>query len=177
MVDDVLSGDRLIGMIQPRNEEDVDAHSKLFDIGCAGRLTSFNEIGDGRYYITLSGIHRFWLSAEVKADTPYRQAAVSWDMFALDFHRDKSGDSIDREAFLDVMHDYLSAEGIKTGWELAPSAPIDTLVASLAMGCPFAPNEKQALLEAKTVAERAQCLMALMTMSGAGGLGGEQILQ
>ena len=70
------------------------------------------------------------------------------------------------------MQDYLDAENLKTDWEAVDDAPLDALVVSLAMGCPFAPNEKQALLEARTVAERAECLIALMEMAGGDEAGG-----
>jgi Lon protease-like protein len=136
-------------------------------VGCAGRMTSFTETGDGRYLITLTGIRRFELTNELASDTPYRQGVTDWTIFDIDAHKDPSGDAVDREMFLDIMRDYLEAEGLKADWDAALSAPIDTLVSSLAMGCPFAPNEKQALLEAKTIADRAECLMTLMEMSGA----------
>jgi hypothetical protein len=175
MVDDVLGGDRLIGMIQPKDSEDDG--SPLFDVGCAGRITSFMEAGDGRYLITLTGTRRFRLAGEAAADTPYRLGQVDWAAFEIDARKDRSGDVIDRDEFLEIMHDYLGSEGLETDWEAASTAPIDALVASLAMGCPFAPNEKQALLEARTVADRAECLMALMEMSGADESGGDQRLQ
>lgn len=168
MVDDALSGSRLIGMIQPKAGEDANARAMLYRVGCAGRLTSFTETGDGRYLITLTGVRRFAVKEEMSADTPYRIGVADWDSFDVDAHKDATGETIDRAAFLEIMRGYLDAEGLEADWDAAASAPIDTLVASLAMGCPFAPNEKQALLEAKTVAERAKCLMTLMEISGAG---------
>ena len=176
MVDDVLGGARMIGMIQPTDEAGGDQPA-LFSVGCAGRISSFVETGDGRYMITLNGKRRFRIAQEVSTDMPYRIAQADWSAFDIDIHGDKSGESVDREAFLDVMHDYLDTEGLQTDWEEASAASIDALVVSLAMGCPFAPNEKQALLEAYTVEDRAACLMALMEMSGGDENGGEQMLQ
>ncbi len=177
MVDDALGGARVIGMIQPSEGVGEDGRPSLFDVGCAGRITSFMEADDGRYLITLTGLRRFRLKIEAVADTPYRQAQADWAAFDIDAHKDLSGEEIDRDEFLEIMQDYLGAEGLETDWEAAASAPIDALVASLAMGCPFAPNEKQALLEARSVAERAECLMALMEMSGGEGPSGDQRLQ
>lgn len=176
MVDDALGGDRIIGMVQPRNAAAED-DKLLYGVGCAGRITSFVETGDGRYLITLTGLQRFRIVDELEADTPYRMARVDWSEFDVDAHLDRTGEAVDREAFLDVMHDYLEAEGLKTDWDAVDEAPIEALVVSLAMGCPFAPNEKQALLEAKTTADRAECLMALMEMSGADEPDGDQTLQ
>lgn len=163
MVDDALGGSRLIGMIQPRAGED----SALYDVGCAGRITSFSETGDGRYQITLTGVHRFRLTGEAAGDAPYRIGVADWGAFDIDGHRDLSDENVDRDELLDLMQDYLETEGLKTDWDAASQAPVDALVASLAMGCPFGPSEKQALLEAMTTQDRAECLMALMEMSGA----------
>ncbi|CAK9039352.1 AMP nucleosidase [Durusdinium trenchii] len=165
MVDDVLGGARMIGMIQPADDRDRDP-SNLFSVGCAGRISSFVETGDGRYLVTLNGRRRFRVVQEISTDTPYRIAEADWQAFEIDAHPDPSGENVDREAFLQVMQNYLDAEGLQTDWEEASSASVDALVVSLAMGCPFAPNEKQALLEAQTVEERAACLIALMEMSG-----------
>ncbi len=177
MVDNALAGARAIGMIQPLDPSAVDPVPALYDVGCAGRITSFAETEDGRYLITLTGLRRFRLLGEVSADTPYRLAQVDWNAFPADAREDPSGAAIDRQEFLNAMRRYLEAESLKADWDAALSAPIEALVVSLAMGCPFAPNEQQALLEAETVADRAECLMALMEMSGADEPNGDQHLQ
>ncbi len=165
MVDDALGAGRTIGMIQPKDIGPRQEPPQLYDVGCAGRITSFAESGDGRYMITLTGVRRFRLQEEVNPDEAYRTATVDWNAFDIDAHKDLSGEHVDREAFLEIMSDYLDAESLKTDWDAVEDAQIDALVVSLAMGCPFAPNEKQALLEAQTVADRAECLMALMEMA------------
>ncbi len=177
MVDDALGAERMIGMIQPLDPARGGDEPPLYDVGCAGRITSFTETGDGRYLITLTGLHRFRIEGETGDAAPYRIANVDWGAFNIDAHRDISGDTVDREEFIEIMQDYLEAESLKTDWDAVDEAPIEALVVSLAMGCPFAPNEKQALLEAVTVADRAECLMALMEMSGADETGGDQTLQ
>ncbi len=164
MIDDALGGARIIGMIQPR-ENDSGAKAPLYDVGCAGRITAFQETGDGRYLISLTGLSRFRLAQEMDAATPYRQANADYSAFASDIGEDRSGARIDRDLLFDAMRGYFSAEGLSTDWTEAGAAPTEALVNSLAMGCPFAPNEKQALLEAGTLADRADCLIALMRMS------------
>lgn len=164
MVDDALAGARMIGMIQPRDGAELD-RPPLYAVGCAGRITSFAEADDHRYLITLTGVRRFRVVEELNADTPYRQAKVDWASFPIDETADLSAEAVDRTRLLEAMRDYLEAEGLKTDWEVVDDAPTDALIASLAMGCPFAPNEKQALLEAESMAARADCLIALMEMS------------
>lgn len=168
MVDDALAGARAIGMIQPRDGEEEEA-PPLYRVGCAGRITSFAETGDGRYLMTLTGIMRFAVVEEVAADTPYRQARVDYASYAADSAPDPSVEMIDRERLNETMREYLDSEGLSTDWAAVSEAPIEALVNSLAMGCPFAPNEKQALLEAGGASARADCLIALMRMSAAAG--------
>ncbi|MEO1252725.1 MAG: LON peptidase substrate-binding domain-containing protein [Pseudomonadota bacterium] len=175
MIDDALAGARTIGMVQPRGAGVDDMAPPLYDVGCAGRITSFAETGDGRYLITLTGVRRFRVIEEARVDTPYRVARADWSAFDIDAHPDTSGSDVDRELLLEIMRDYLEAEGLKADWDAAAEAPVDALVVSLAMGCPFAPNEKQALLEAPTIADQAECLMALMEMSGGDEPGGASV--
>ncbi len=176
MIDDALAGARTIGMIQPRTSE-VRAAPTLFDVGCAGRITSFSETGDGRYLITLTGVRRFRITDEITSDASYRSVQADWSAYEIDAHDDRSAADVDRDLFLEIMRDYLDAEGLKADWEAAENAPVEALIVSLAMGCPFAPSEKQALLEAQTFAEQAECLMALMEMSGGEDSGGDTTLQ
>jgi Lon protease-like protein len=173
MIDDALGGARMIGMIQPRDDS---RSPELYSVGCAGRITSFVETGDGRYLITLTGVSRFHVNKEIGATTPYRQAAVDYTAFAGDIRPDETADAVDRDGLFEAMLNYLDTEGIGTDWDAAQEAPSDALVNSLAMGCPFAPNEKQALLEAQNASERARCLVTLMQM-GAGDAPDERTIQ
>lgn len=176
MIDDALAGPRMIGMIQPKEDEE-GLRPALYDVGCAGRITSFAETDDGRYVINLTGTRRFRLNEEVASDTPYRLARPDWSAFEVDAHKDQSASNIDREALLTALGQYLEAEQLHIEWDQATAAPIDALIVSLAMGCPFAPNEKQALLEAPTLAEQASCLITLMKFSGADEGGDDSMLQ
>ena len=68
MVDYALSKDRLIGMIQSNNT------GELFNIGCLGKITSFNETNGGRYLINLEGISCFVIKKEVTKQYNFRMA-------------------------------------------------------------------------------------------------------
>ncbi|MEM6852452.1 MAG: LON peptidase substrate-binding domain-containing protein [Pseudomonadota bacterium] len=163
MIDDALGGDRLIGMIQPlRSSGESSIGSELYEVGCAGRLTSFSETADGRYLITLTGLVRFRIVETLSTITPYRQARVDWDDFSVDLTPADDDDVPDRAGLLAVLKDYLKAQQLEADWETIEDAPCETLINSLAMICPFDPKEKQALLEAPALADRAQTLLALM---------------
>ncbi len=167
LVDAALSSDRLIGVIQPTQNEEKVLKPALSSIGCAGRVTGFRENDDGRYLITLTGICRFRMVEELPTDTPYRRITAD---FAPEVGDLNPADETEfpRERLLTALKDYLSRRDLKADWKSVLSAPPETLVNALAMLCPFEPAEKQALLEAPGWAERVDTLIALLEMANAG---------
>lgn len=168
MVDDAMAGDRLIGMVQTRPGGSRDL-PPLAPVGCVGRITSFAETSDGRYLITLTGLCRFELGDELPVRTPYRQVRAGFARFEDDLKPTADTPALDRERFLAALSRYLDHRGLGIEWETAEAAPLEALVNSLAMGLPFDAGEKQALLEAVTVSERAEALTALLEIDAAGG--------
>lgn len=174
MLDDVLkTRERLIGMIQPRPRP--GGGEALSAIGCAGRLTAFQETEDGRYMITLTGVSRFRLVSELGGFTPYRRAEVEWDSFERDLGAAEEDRDFDRPAFLALLSRYFAAEGLSTDWDNMKDAGDEMLVNALSILCPFAPEDKQALLEAPTLATRRETLVTLMEYALLGG--GEERMQ
>jgi Lon protease-like protein len=162
MVEDCMKSDRrLIGMIQPR----LGGAEGLAQVGCAGRLTSFSETDDGRYMITLTGIARFALRAEVPGFQPYRRAQVDFAPYHTDLAAPEADPGLDRRAFLKDLARYLQAAKMGTDWSNLKETDDEMLVNVLSMLCPFAPEEKQALLEAVTLPERRQILQTLIAFS------------
>ncbi|MGB3624927.1 MAG: LON peptidase substrate-binding domain-containing protein [Henriciella sp.] len=162
MFDDAMSGNRIIGMIQP---VDTDrGHPKLAGVGCAGRVTSYSETEDGRYLVNLTGICRYGLVEELDVNTPYRQVRANWKSFESDLTPPDTSDLPDRSRLGDALRKYVTSNEMEVDWEAVESAPLETLVNALAAGCPFSPMEKQALLEAETVAKRCEALIALLDM-------------
>ena len=162
MVDDAFKAQRLIGIAQPVNEE--AAKPELYKIGGVGRITNFAEV-ENRYHITLSGISRFEILNELPVTTPYRQIQVSYERFISDRSFEDHERSIDRPKLLNALKRYFSVNKIDSDWESIERAPGEALVNSLSMIAPVEPAEKQALLEAPTVAERASILIALIELS------------
>ncbi|WP_400083961.1 LON peptidase substrate-binding domain-containing protein [Yoonia sp. R78084] len=175
MLDDVLkTPSRLIGMVQPYDAPGKGG--KLHSIGCAGRVTAFSETEDGRYMITLAGMSRFRISQEVEGFTPYRRCNVSWQGFERDLGPVERDDSFDREAFMEALGRYLVDQGLSTDWESLGEAEDELLINSLSMLCPFAPEDKQALLEAPSLTTRRETLMTLIEFALRGG-SGEEVMQ
>lgn len=166
MIDDALSGSRLIGMVQtvPGGSRE---RPNLAGVGCAGKITSFSETGDGRYMITLTGIVRFTVGRELLVATPYRQVSPDFSDFAGDLALPEQDEEFDRSQLLAALKAYLDRRGLEVEWETAAEAPGDALINSLAMALPFDPAEKQALLEARTCAERREVLIAMMAIDAA----------
>jgi Lon protease-like protein len=166
MVSDALAGDRLIGMIQPDNDEaDLSGSPELKQVGCAGRITSFAETPDGRILITLSGICRFAILKEIVSDKPYRQVEADFSGFADDLVDTDDDAAVDRTSLLKVFQQYLTANDMSADWDQVKAASTEALVNTLAVLAPHAPREKQALLEAKDLKSRADVLIALTEMA------------
>lgn len=178
MVDDCLkTSTRLIGMIQPRAVPSGEG-GHLHRIGCAGRLTSFSETEDGRYMISLTGVSRFRIQAEVGAGaTPYRRARVDWTGFERDIGHAETDPTLDRVEFLDLLARFFAAVSLSTEWGSLKEAEDELLINALSMLCPFAPDERQALLEAPSLTTRREALVALMefALRGAPGQSGETL--
>jgi len=173
MVDDAMAGERMIGMVQTRPGGDRDRPA-LAMVGCLGRITSFAETSDGRYLITLTGLCRFAVKEELAQRLPYRQVRAAYAAFEDDLKPPADDDGFDRVRFLRALKAYLERRMLDVDWEAAKSAPAEALVNSLAMALPFDPSEKQALIEARTLADRRAALVALMEIDIAGRSGEDE---
>jgi Lon protease-like protein len=172
MTRDALAGDRLIGMVQPSNPGASGDNPPVYPMGCAGRITSFAETEDERFLITLTGTCRFRIRDELPLLEGYRRVVPEWSEFARDLGSEDEP-AFDRERLMRGLKGYFQQHQISADWGAINSVPGERLVTSVAMVCPFEPSEKQALLEASDLNERARLLtamveMALMHTSGVG---------
>jgi Lon protease-like protein len=169
LLDFALKGDRLIAMVQPAphagNEESPKGKSfPLRSVGCAGRLTAFSETEDGRYFISLAGVARFRLGAEVASEQVFRLAEVDFAPYAADFVCGHGDAAVDRPRLLATLKSYLTANSLAADWERINNASNERLVNTLSILSPYGPEEKQALLEASDLKARAEALVALAEM-------------
>ena len=170
MLEDALkTPHRLIGMIQPRKVPGQETARRLYHIGCVGRVTQMSETEDGRYMITLTGLSRFRLVEEVDGFTPYRRARVSWDGFARDLGPAETDPGFDRAGFMALLARYFEARALQTDWDSLKEADDELLINSLSMLLGFEPEDKQALLEAPSLATRCETLVALLEYALRGG--------
>jgi len=169
MVDAAMAGARIIGMVQPLPDNGPVGTPPLYRIGCAGRITTYSETGDGRYMITLTGISRFEIIEEIAGDQGFRLCRISAASFTEDFVELAGEKAVDRKALLACFRDYLEANHLEADWESISQASNETLVNALSMMSPFGPAEKQALLEAPDLRSRAETLIAITEVTLARG--------
>ena len=170
MTRDALGGARLIGMVQPAEPApggpgiDDRMNPPVYPVGCAGRITQFSETDDGRYLLTLTGVSRFRIREELPLLSGYRRVVPDWRPYAHD-QGSPADPGFDRERLIRGLKGFFAGRQISADWEAIEKAPGEHLVISLAMACPFAPSEKQALLEAADPDERAKLLTTLVEMA------------
>ncbi len=186
MIEDALAAPRLIGMIQPSEPVESGApkpggtalsggtEPQLYEIGCAGRIVSFSETGDGRFLITLAGIARFRIAREIEGRHGYRRVVPDWTPFRRDIEPADGGaePAFERAKLLAALRAFLQLNEIEVDWGAIETTPDAALAIVLPMSCPFEAREKQALLECATPADRMRMLVALMEMAVAESRGG-----
>lgn len=171
MVRDALGGDRHIGMIQPRTPRpdnwgpiaELGDHPELYSVGCCGRIEQCDRQPDGRYVIVLKGVTRFRIRNELPVLRGYRRVQADYAEFSID--SDASHPQIDRDRLLSAVEDYSRRHDLEFDLDLLLSLPPLTLVNALSAALPFAPAEKQALLEAPAPEDREALLLTLMGMA------------
>lgn len=161
MIEEVLaSPDRVMGMIQP-NISIKDPNSKsLKKVGCAGKISSFSETGDGRFLVTLTGLIRFEVLEELDTTTPYRQIVANYDNHSDDLNPSNS-ENIDRKSLLKLIKKYLEQRNLLIDWEIIEQSPTEQLINYSGVLVPFQPEEKQLLLETKNLFDRCKALESL----------------
>ena len=155
MVDDCMKGNRLIGIVQPKKTGELKKPN-LYEVGCAGKITSFNETEDGRYLIVINGICRYQIIDELKNDKLYRECKVSFESFVNDLSENKNED-IKNSEIKSVFNDLkilFKKQGYLINWKDIEQQSLDKTINTLAMASPFSLEEKQMLLETNTLLER-----------------------
>ena len=155
MLDDCMKGNRLIGMIQPKKTGDLKKPD-LYDVGCVGKISSFNETEDGRYLIVLNGICRFKIIDELKNDKLYRECKINFnnytdDLLEINKERIKFNDI---KFILNDLKNLFKKQGYLINWKDLEKQTLKQTINTLSMASPFTLEEKQILLEASTLMDR-----------------------
>ncbi len=154
MVDDSMSSNRLIGMIQPKKTGELKKPD-LFDVGCLCRIISFNETEDGRYIIIIKGLNRFSKVSEIKNSKNYRELNVNYEMFKNDENINNEEFEFDKiKKILNELKSLFEKRGYKINWKDLEGQNVYQTLSALSMASPFSILEKQILLESKSLKER-----------------------
>ena len=152
MINDSMQSDKLIGMIQPKNSLDKKNRPELYEIGCAGKITSFNETQDGRFLIELKGLTRFKNVKEIETEKKYRVLEVSYKNFYQDLTNEKEEIKFsDLELIFKDLKSLFEKRGFIINWKALEKQSLDETINALAMASPFTLEEKQILLEAENL--------------------------
>ena len=160
MVFDALAAERLIGMVQP--DPSGEGESAVYGTGTAGRIISFSETQDGRLLIVLMGVCRFDIREEIPTHRGYRRVAVDWTRFRQDYELSSASPDRDRIKLLELLKEYFQRKSIETNWAAIEQMPTPLLVNILSGQLPFAPPERQALVETVGMDERLAKLIHLL---------------
>jgi len=162
MVDDVMKGNRIIGMIQPKKSN--QKIPILYNIGCAGKITSFNETEDGRYLIVLKGISRFKIIKEIENKKLYRQYNVDFKEFSYDLkEKNEEIKFSDLELIFKNLKSLFIKQGYIINWKELEKQNLNQTINILSMASPFSLEEKQILLETVSLNERSKKLEQILS--------------
>ena len=161
MIDDVMKHERIIGMVQPK--EVNNKNPKLYDIGCAGKITSFHETEDGRYLIIINGVCRFKILNEPTTNKLYRECEVVYSYFHNDTkNQNEEIKFTDLELIFKNLKTLFNKQGYKINWKEIEKQSLDQTINTLSMASPFSLEEKQILLETIDLKDRKKKLEEIL---------------
>ena len=162
MIDDCMKKNKMLGMIQPKNNGDIKKPN-LYNVGCVGKITSFNKTDDGRYIIIINGICRFKILEEINSKKLYRECKISFDEFIKDFEeKNKDIKFSDLKLIFKNLKNLFEKEGYLINWKNLEKQSLDRTINTLSMASPFSLEEKQILLESKDVDSRKRKLEEIL---------------
>ena len=152
MVNQSMKSNKLIGMIQPKTLNDNQLPPILHEIGCLGKITSFEETKDGRYMIELKGLIRFKILEEIKSSKQFREYSIDYKDYAHDLGEKKEELKFSElELIFKNLKSLFEKKGFIINWKELEKQSLDEIINALAMASPFTLQEKQVLLEAENL--------------------------
>ena len=154
MIDDSMKSHRMIGMIQPKKSGELKKPD-LYEVGCIGKITSFNETDDGRYLVVINGISRFNINKEIETNKLYRICEVNYEKYNKDLD-----DKVEKFALKDLdkifkdLKNLFEKKGFLVDWSNLKKENFSNTLNTLSMASPFSLEEKQVLLETKDLNTR-----------------------
>ena len=85
----------------------------LYRVGCLGRLSSFNETDEGHYLITLTGLARFAVAAELEMRRGYRRVRGDFSPYRADLDLAPRPIGVERESLADDVAQLLHPSRVR----------------------------------------------------------------
>tara|TARA_B100001057_G_scaffold443809_1_gene480240 strand:- start:148 stop:792 length:645 start_codon:yes stop_codon:yes gene_type:complete len=154
MIDDSMKSHRMIGMIQPRKSGEL-RKPDLYEVGCIGKITSFNETDDGRYLVIINGISRFNIDKEIETNKLYRTCEVNYEKYNQDLDNKVEKFALkDLDKIFKDLKNLFEKKGFLVDWSNLKKEDFSNTLNTLSMASPFSLEEKQVLLETKDLNTR-----------------------
>ena len=164
MVNDSMKSNKMIGIIQPKSSKNDNDEPNLYDVGCLGKITTFQETEDGRYLIELKGLIRFETINEIQSDKKYREFNINFKNFYHDLEEQTEKIKFsDLELIFKDLKNLFEKRGFIINWKALEKQSLDETINALAMASPFTIEEKQVLLEAKNLSLRKSKISEILT--------------
>jgi Lon protease-like protein len=158
MVLDSLKTNRMIGIIQPKNN-----NNELFMMGCVGRITSYIETPDYRLVLNLEGVCRFVLNDRNLSTKGYYQGSVNCENYFDDLNDMEP--NLDRNSLIQKYSNFFKIKKLDIDKEVLAETSNLQLLSTLAMLAPFNKIDKQAILESTNVMERINTLNSILDLN------------
>ena len=163
MINDSMKTNKLIGMIQPKNSNNLNNAPQLYKIGCMGKITSFSETEDSRYIIELKGLIRFQITNEIQSNKKYRECEINFENYFEDLEDKKENLKFsDLKLIFRDLKSLFEKRGFIINWKALESQSLDETINALAMASPFSVEEKQILLETKNLSARKEKIAKIL---------------
>jgi len=158
MLQDAMESHRLIGMIQPRDDS---PKPELYKVGCAARITRYEETNDGRLEISLTGLCRFEIKDEIVTTRGYRLIVPEWSKFAIDYEEQSEPDAVTQKSFINTLKVYFNQTDMKLDWEVLEKLDAENLLNALFYFLNLSNEDKQMLIEIDTIEQRIKAITAI----------------
>ena len=155
---DSLKSNRMIGIIQPKNN-----NNELFQMGCIGKITSYIETPDYRLVLNLEGVCRFVLNERNLTPQGYYQANVNCQDYLDDLNNMEP--SMDRNALIQKYTNFFKMKKLDIDKEVLSETSNLQLLSTLAMLAPFNKIDKQAILESPNILSRINTLNSILDLN------------
>ena len=155
---DSLKSNRMIGIIQPKNN-----NNELFQMGCIGKITSYIETPDYRLVLNLEGVCRFVLNERNLTPQGYYQASIDYQDYLDDLNNMEP--SMDRNALIQKYTNFFKMKKLDIDKEVLSETSNLQLLSTLAMLAPFNKIDKQAILESPNILSRINTLNSILDLN------------